>query len=101
MTALLETIVRDDEGYLADPQSWTKEIAEAIASELEVSMDETAWKAIEFARSEFDESGEPPTLRRITKGSGVPTKDIYRIFPKGPASKIAKIAGLEKPTGCI
>ena len=101
MTNILETIARDGEGYLVDPQTWTKDIAEAIASELDVTMDETAWKAIDFARSEFEDSGEPPTLRRITKGSGVPTKDIYRIFPKGPASKIAKIAGLGKPTGCI
>ena len=101
MTNVLDTIERDGEGYLTDPNSWTKDVAEAIASELDVAMSDAAWKAIEFPRAEFEESGEPPTLRRITKGSGIPTKDIYRIFPKGPASKIAKIAGLGKPTGCI
>jgi tRNA 2-thiouridine synthesizing protein E len=40
-------------------------------------------------------------LRRITKAGGVPTKELYTLFPKGPAKKVARIAGLGKPTGCI
>ena len=41
------------------------------------------------------------SIRRLTKESGVPTKELYELFPKGPAKKAAKIAGIPKPTGCI
>jgi len=99
--SVLTVIERNEEGYLVNPNDWNKEVAQEIASELDVNLDDLAWKAIDFARMEYETNGEPPTLRRITKAGGVPTKDIYRIFPKGPASKIAKIAGLGKPTGCI
>lgn len=97
----LAAVERNEEGYLVNPSDWSEEIALAIAEEIGVEMDELAWQAIRFAREDYDAKGEPPTLRRITKAGGVSTKDIYRIFPKGPASKIAKIAGLGKPTGCI
>lgn len=100
-TDVLANVERNEEGYLVNPNDWTREIAEAIAAEIGVEMNETAWKAIEFARSEFEKTGQPPTLRAITKKSGIPTKEIYRLFPNGPAGKIAKIAGLGKPTGCI
>lgn len=99
--SILDGIERDGEGYLVNPNDWNKEVAQAIAAEIEVELNDQAWKALEFARKEFEENGEPPTLRRVTKASGVPTKDVYRLFPKGPAGKIAKIAGLGKPTGCI
>jgi tRNA 2-thiouridine synthesizing protein E len=97
----LNNIERNEEGYLVNPTDWSKDIALAIAEEIDVEMSDLAWKAIDFARHDYETKGEPPTLRRITKAGGVSTKDIYRIFPKGPASKIAKIAGLGKPTGCI
>ena len=47
------------------------------------------------------ESGSAPTLRNITKGAGVPTKQLFGLFPKGPAKKVAKISGLGKPEGCV
>ena len=47
------------------------------------------------------EENDAPSIRRLTKESGVPTKELYQLFPKGPAKKAAKIAGLPKPTGCI
>jgi dissimilatory sulfite reductase related protein len=31
----------------------------------------------------------------------VPIKELYQLFPKGPAKKAAKIAGIPKPRGCI
>ncbi|NOZ83703.1 MAG: TusE/DsrC/DsvC family sulfur relay protein, partial [Epsilonproteobacteria bacterium] len=39
--------------------------------------------------------------RRLGKESGVPIKELYKLFPKGPAKKAAKIAGIKKPVGCI
>ena len=52
-------------------------------------------------RTEFDEKGDAPSIRKLTKESGVSVKELYQLFPKGPAKKAAKIAGLPKPKGCI
>ena len=42
-----------------------------------------------------------PTIRSLGKVSGVPIKELYQLFPKGPAKLAAKIAGIPKPRGCI
>ena len=45
--------------------------------------------------------GTGPTVRVLGKTSGVPIKELYQLFPKGPAKLAAKIAGIPKPRGCI
>ncbi len=91
----------DAEGFLVNPDDWTPEIAEILAQEEGIQLTERHWQVIRFVRDYYKEHGEPPTLRAITKRSGVPTKELYQLFPKGPAKKVARIAGLGKPKGCI
>jgi tRNA 2-thiouridine synthesizing protein E len=100
-TILLDTVQFDDEGYMADPNAWSPEIGEAIAESLNLELTDRHWVVINYARQEFEANGEAPTLRRITKRTDVSTKEIYKLFPGGPAKTAAKISGLEKPTGCI
>jgi len=92
----------DDEGFLTEPSEWNEEIAEFLAKQIgidELSADH--WKVIEFLRSDFDEQGETATLRRVSSVGGVPTKQLYQLFPKKPAKKMAYVSGLPKPKGCI
>jgi TusE/DsrC/DsvC family sulfur relay protein len=92
----------NDEGFMTNPTEWTKEIGIAMAKE--EGIDELTpdhWKVIDFCRTSAAASGATPTLRTITTGSGVSTKDLFALFPKGPAKKVAKIAGLGKPEGCV
>ncbi|MBP8997729.1 MAG: TusE/DsrC/DsvC family sulfur relay protein [Anaerolineaceae bacterium] len=92
----------NDEGYLTNPAEWTRDIAVELAKEEGITeLTEAHWKIIEFCRSAAAASGAAPTLRAITTGSGVSTKDLFALFPKGPAKKVAKIAGLGKPEGCV
>jgi dissimilatory sulfite reductase related protein len=92
----------DAEGFMTDPNEWTKDIAAFLAQEEEVGpLTDRHWTVINFVRDEFARSGESPTLRTITKKSGVETKELYALFPKGPAKKVARVAGLGKPKGCI
>ena len=98
---ILETIEFDADGFMVDPNAWTPEIGEAIAQGIGISLTDRHWVVINFARQEFETKGEAPTLRRITKTTGVNTKEIYQLFPGGPAKNAARIAGLGKPTGCI
>jgi tRNA 2-thiouridine synthesizing protein E len=56
---------------------------------------------IRFLRDDFAAQGETPTLRRISTVGGVPTKRLFELFPKKPGKKMAFVAGLPKPQGCI
>ncbi|MDA1330390.1 MAG: TusE/DsrC/DsvC family sulfur relay protein [Chloroflexi bacterium] len=97
----LDDVAFTEEGFMVDPEAWTPEIAEAIALREGLKLSDRHWLVIRFAHAEFESSGEPPSLRRITKGTDVDTKEIYSLFPGGPAKMACKIAGLGKPTGCI
>ena len=46
-------------------------------------------------------TGSAPAIRALGKESGVPIKELYQLFPKGPAKLAAKIGGIPKPHGCI
>jgi dissimilatory sulfite reductase related protein len=98
---ILSTIAFDAEGYMADANAWTPEIAKAIAQREGVEMTDRHWIVINYARAEWKAKGEAPTLRAITKNTEVNTKELYQLFPGGPGKQAAKVAGLKKPTGCI
>jgi tRNA 2-thiouridine synthesizing protein E len=103
MSAVLDLPVQfDAEGFMTDPNQWTPEIAALLAREEGIdTLSDRHWMVIRFVRDEFAKSGQSPTLRTITKKSGIETKELYELFPKGPAKKVARIAGLGKPKGCI
>ncbi len=95
------TVQVNEEGFLIVPTEWTKEIAVEIAHEEGLAeLTEAHWKVIEFCRKSA-QGGKSPTLRQITGGTGLTTKDMFALFPKGPAKKVAHIAGLGKPEGCV
>jgi tRNA 2-thiouridine synthesizing protein E len=92
----------DDDGNLANLSDWNEDIAKELAKLEGIDeLTENHWKVINFMRKVFEENGTAPSIRKLTKESGVDTKELYKLFPKGPAKKAAKIAGLPKPKGCI
>ncbi|MHB8054135.1 MAG: TusE/DsrC/DsvC family sulfur relay protein [Candidatus Aminicenantales bacterium] len=96
------TVDVDAEGYLIDFTPWTREIAAAIAGEEGIAeLGPAHWKVIEFMQKEFKENGQAPSIRRLNKSGVVTTKELYELFPGGPAKKAARIAGLKKPEGCV
>jgi tRNA 2-thiouridine synthesizing protein E len=98
---LLDTVEFDDDGFMADANDWTPEIAAEIADVLGIGLTDRHWQVINYARGVHEINGESPTLRQITTNTTVSMKEIYQLFPGGPAKIAAKIAGLKKPTGCI
>jgi dissimilatory sulfite reductase related protein len=90
------------EGFLLDSSQWTPEVAAEIAKEVGITpLTERHWKVITFCREDAAREGQSPGLRRIAKLSGVDTKELYQLFPKGPGKLAARIAGLPKPTSCV
>jgi tRNA 2-thiouridine synthesizing protein E len=89
------------EGFLVEASQWTPEVAQAIAAEVGLTLTDAHWTVLNFCRDDAAKQGQPPGLRRITQAAGVPTKELYRLFPKGPGKLAARIAGLPKPQGCV
>ena len=92
----------DAEGFLAAAREWTPAIAEALAKENGVLLTPRHWQVITFCREDAAKNdGASPGLRRITQLCGVPMKELYVLFPKGPGKLAARIAGLPKPKSCL
>ena len=96
-----KVVVVNDEGFLENPDEWSEEMASEIARAEGIELTEPHWQVIKFMRSEYAEKGTGPTVRVLGKTSGVSIKELYQLFPKGPAKVAAKIAGIPKPRGCI
>jgi TusE/DsrC/DsvC family sulfur relay protein len=92
----------NDEGFFEHPEQWTEAMAPEIARREGIDeLTDAHWTVIRFMRAEYLEKGTGPTVRVLGKASGVSVKDLYQLFPKGPAKVAAKIAGIPKPRGCI
>lgn len=97
-----KTLDVDAEGFLTNYQDWDVEIAQVLAAEEGIpALNDRHMLVVSFMRREFETKGDGPSIRKLTKESGVPTKELYELFPGGPAKKAAKIAGIKKPHGCI
>lgn len=98
----VDGVAFDANGFLADPNQWTRDLAVTLAVELGVGeLTDAHWQVLDFARNEFLTAGASPNIRRISQGSGVQTREIYDLFKKAPGKTIARIAGIPKPVGCI
>jgi dissimilatory sulfite reductase related protein len=92
----------DAEGFLTNADQWNEQIAEAIARQNGIAeLTERHWLVVRFMRERYLTGGEAPSIRALGKESGVSVKELYGLFPKGPAKLAAKIGGIPKPKGCI
>jgi tRNA 2-thiouridine synthesizing protein E len=91
----------DDEGFMTEYEEWDEDLAAQLAANIGIDMSDRHWNAIHFLREDFKAEGETATLRRVSTVGGIPTKELFQLFPKKPAKKMAYIAGLPKPVGCV
>ena len=103
-----KTYETDEEGYLADLNSWDKDVAEVMARADDCELTENHWEVINFLREYYEEYQIAPAVRVLTKAIGKKlgkekgnSKYLYELFPYGPAKQACKYAGLPKPTGCV
>jgi len=92
----------DAEGFLLHADQWDEQMAGEIARENGIqTLTDRHMQVVEFMRGTYLETGSAPSIRSLGKTSGVPIKELYELFPKGPAKLAAKIGGIPKPRGCI
>ncbi len=97
-----KTIEMDGDGFMLNPELWTEELANLIAKEDGINeLTENHWKVINIIRANYLEKGLAPMVRVICKESGLKLKEIYELFPLGPARGACRVAGLPKPEGCV
>ena len=91
----------NDEGFLTDPSEWDESLAAVLAGQIGIELTPEHWKVLEFLRADYADQGETPTIRRVSTAGGVPVKELFVLFPQKPAKKMAYVAGLPKPHGCV
>lgn len=92
----------DEDGFLVDPEDWNEDVVKIFAKVEEVdNLTENHWKVINYLRDYFKQFGIAPMIRKLCKDTGFSLKEIYDMFPSGPAKGACKLAGLPKPTGCV
>ena len=95
------TITVDDDGFMTDHSQWTKDIAAGLAEAEGITLTDAHWKVLDFIASDYAEKSAVPGMRRLNKVGGIPTKELYALFPNGPIKKAAMIAGYPKPASCV
>jgi len=97
-----EQIEVDEDGFIVDPELWSEDIVKTFAKLEEVGeLTDNHWKVINYLRNYWKEFGIAPMIRKLCKETGFTLKEIYEMFPSGPAKGACKLAGLPKPTGCV
>lgn len=97
-----QAVELDEDGFLVVLDQWNEDVAKYLAKEEGVEeLNEDHWKIVNYLRGYFAEYGIAPMVRKMTKESGYSLKEIYDLFPSGPAKGACKVAGLPKPTGCV
>ena len=91
----------DAEGFLTEYSEWTEELGRQLAARIGIVLTDAHWKPIRFLRDDFLVQGETATLRRVSVVGGIGIKELFALFPGKPAKKMAYIAGLPKPHGCV
>jgi TusE/DsrC/DsvC family sulfur relay protein len=90
-----------DEGFLTDYQEWDEDLARVLAAQIGIELTDAHWTVIRFLRADFATQGETATTRRVQTVGGIGVKEQFALFPKKPGKKMAYVAGLPKPHGCV
>jgi len=102
------TVETDPEGYLVNLDDWNDDVAQFLADQDNLKLEENHWKIIHYMRGYFQEYGTAPNLRFLQKGLKEEFGDewgekkfLFDLFPYGPAKQAGRYAGTPKPTGCV
>ncbi|AMO48848.1 Sulfurtransferase tusE [Enterobacter sp. FY-07] len=101
-------IETDSEGYLKESARWSEALALVIAEKENIALTAEHWEVVRFVREFYLEFNTSPAIRMLVKAMANKygeekgnSRYLYRLFPKGPAKQVTKIAGLPKPVKCI
>ena len=91
----------DAEGFLTELDEWDPSLAPTLAKAIGIELTDRHLGVVQFLRDDFKVQGETATTRRTQTVGGFPIKEQFALFPGKPGKKMAYIAGLPKPKGCV
>jgi dissimilatory sulfite reductase related protein len=95
-------LVIDDDGFMQESELWNDHVALALASTEGLSeLTAAHWTIINYIRDYYLQYQIAPMIRKLCKETDFTLKQIFELFPSGPARGACKVAGLAKPTGCV
>ncbi len=103
-----DSLPLDKEGFLADLNLWSCEVARALAAADARTLNAAHWEVLHALRDFYAETDTSPAMRAFVKMVRTalgPEKgnSIYlmELFGESPAKTAAKWAGLPRPTNCL
>jgi tRNA 2-thiouridine synthesizing protein E len=98
----------DADGCLADWTQWRPEVAERMAADDGIELGADHWRVIELLRDYYAAYEIAPPMRALVKllrerggDADYGSRELYRLFPEGPAKQACRYAGLPRPVSCI
>ncbi len=92
----------DEDGFMADPAAWTRATAAILADADGVpELTPDHWRVMDFVRAHWLDRNVAPMIRVLCHETGCSLREIYDLFPHGPAHGACKYAGLPRPDGCV
>ncbi len=97
-----KTFQVDEEGFLCNFEDWGPDWIDYVRESEGISeINENHHKIMQFVQEYYQKNGIAPMVRVVSKNTGFKLKEIYDLFPSGPAKGACRMAGLPKPTGCV
>ena len=103
-----ENIKLDPEGYLVEQRDWNDEVEARLAEDEGLSLTEQHWELIRVVREFYARYEMAPAMRPLVKATQQALGDekgrsvyLMTLFPGSPPKRLARIAGLPKPTNCL
>lgn len=98
-------VLRDNEGYLVNPEDWDETVARQIAAEEKLALSDEYWSVLRFMRDYWSEHRIAPDVRHAvtffaeTKGLDKKTakEKLFKLFPYGYVKQACKLAGMQRP----
>jgi len=102
---MISQVERDSEGYLIDPEDWNEDIANELAREEDIELNDNYWQVLNIIRAHYGENQIIPDVRHVMKSlaneHGYDKKEVKKIifdlFPYGYVKQACKIAGMKRP----
>ena len=98
---------RDVEGYIVDPEDWDESLAQLLAEEEGLQLNDRYWQVLSFMREYWQSHKVAPDVRHVVKNLAAETgidkkqakQQLFEMFPYGYVKQACKIAGMQRPRG--
>jgi TusE/DsrC/DsvC family sulfur relay protein len=99
---LIQHDMLDGDGFLLEMSTWTKSVAEDLAERNDLApLCEDHWRIIDYVREYYLAHGQGPPIVKISKATGMTSREICTLFPCGVGRGCFRLAGLPRPSGCL